>query len=174
MVFWAPLGLGVPTIVDSRALPIPDSFPGSLDGKGQAKRLSLGGGVQLGEVSLGSHTPDRLPGSAASMTRPEDRSAGTGSGKGSRAGGAQPRFPAAAAAAARVLRSPAQRRLRPRANTPLLIRGSARDYTSAGRPRPRGPEVCTASPAPPARDAGDVWGQGWAPHDSIPARVLLA
>ena len=76
MVFWAPLGLGVPTIEDSRVLPIPDPFPGSLDGKGQAKRLSLGGGVQLGEVSLGSHTPDRLPGSAASMTRPEDCSAG--------------------------------------------------------------------------------------------------
>lgn len=65
-----------------------------------------------------------LPGSAASMSGPGDRSAGTGMGMGSRAGGAEPRFPAAAAAATRVPRRPAQQRPRPHIG-----------------PRPRSPEA---------------------------------
>ena len=94
------------------SLPFGTPFPALWTEMRQERPLNLGSGVRLGEVPLGSHIPDRLPGSAASMARPEDLSAGTGTGMGSRTRGALPRFPAAAAAA-RDPRSPAQQRLRP-------------------------------------------------------------
>lgn len=155
----------------------------SLDRKGQPRPLNLGSGVQLGEVPLGSRIPDRLPGSAASIARPEDRSAGTGAGMGSRAGGAQPLFPAAAAAAAasaaaRVPRSPAQQRLRPaieHAPAPQKPRPPASPRRVGHAPEARKP-VPLPEPKEP-KDAGDAVGPGLPVRPlpgSMPTRVLLA
>lgn len=135
------------------SLPFGTPFPALWTEMGQERPLNLGSGVRLGEVPLGSHIPDRLPGSAASMARPEDLSAGTGTGMGSRARGALPRFPAAAAAA-RDPRSPAQQRLRPAAeHAPAQQR--LRPRLHLGRPAtPLRPGSAYRVPCP--RHAGDA------------------
>lgn len=102
--------------------------------------LNLASGIRPGDAPLGSRLPDRLPGSAASMARPRDCSAGTGAGTGSRRRGLAPDF----------LPGP----------TPLdfcMAPPPARGPAPSRRPRPRKPR-----PGPPRTGRQMLSGQ-WLP-----------
>lgn len=131
---------------DPRILPIQDLFSWLSGRRRRGGALNLGGGVGSREARVGLRVPDRLPGSAASMARPEDRSARTGTGTGSRAGGAQPRFPAAAAAAQVPCRPASRPGTPPRRDSPAR---------PAPRSRPRlRPAPPVGWPRPAARKRG--------------------
>ena len=55
MMFWAPLGLGVPTVEDARVPPIRDSFPRSLD------RNETGETTQFRKWGTAGGGPSRIP-----------------------------------------------------------------------------------------------------------------
>lgn len=133
--------------------------------------LNLASGVRPGDAPLGSRIPDRLPGSAASMARPRDCSAGTGIGTRSRApAGPSPRFPAGPTpldfciAPPRPAEAPPHPRPQREATPP---KAGSKDHSLADE----SPD--TVGPVPTGRLLQAEMPQTWTLQDSIPAKVPL-